>query len=173
MNTETVLALAFAFGSPAPAVPPAQPAVMKYATVTKNVVSTRAATGQHTHTCPNNNCPDYKEFGIRETWDHAANSGHTCPFCNTEQKIQDPVKRPVTILRTVKVIDFANTPKESLPPYKPLDPPPLKKPPLSPAFQAARSPASVAINPTAFVLPQASSACANGQCSTVQRGRFR
>lgn len=169
MTAETALALALAFSpSPSP-----QSAVATYATVSKNVVSTRVATGQHTHTCPNNNCPIYKEFGIRETWDHAVNSGHTCPFCNTEQRVQDTVKRPVTILRTVNVIDYAKTPREDWPARtRPIDPPPLKQPPLSPAFQAARSPTSVALNPTAFVLPQASSACANGQCSTVQSRRL-
>lgn len=145
MTVETVLALALAF-SPSP-----QPApVVKYATVTKNVVSTRAATGQHTHTCPNNSCPIYKEFGVRETWDHAANSGHTCPFCNTEQRVQDTVKRPVTILRTVQV--------------KVPDSPPI--PPTVPA------PRAVTATVSAFVLPQASSACANGQCSTVQSRRL-
>lgn len=148
MTAETALALALAF-TPSPQ--PAQPAAIKYATVSKNVVSTRAAIGQHTHTCPNNNCPIYKEFGIRETWDHAANSGHTCPFCNTEQRVQDTVKRPVTVLRTVQV--------------KVPDSPLI--PPITPAPRVA-----TAATVSAFVPPQASSACANGQCSTVQR-RFR
>ena len=109
MTAETALILAFVFGSPSP---PPQPAVLKYATATKTILSTRAPQG-HSHVCPNNNCPIYKQFGTRNVWDHAANAGHACQYCGAAQYVQS--RAPVTVLRTVNVVDYEKTPRENWP----------------------------------------------------------
>ncbi len=96
----------------------------------------------HTHTDRNGH-----------TWDHQANPTHTCQFCGATQYVQDTYSRPVTVMRTVQV---------AVP----------ETPPAPPAPPAPPVPRTTTVAAPLYVLPQASSACANGQCSTVSKGRF-
>ncbi len=85
------------------------------------------------------------------TWDHAANPTHTCQFCGATQYVQDTSPRPVTVMRKVQV---------TVP----------ETPPVPPASPVLRT---TTVATPVYALPQASSACANGQCSTISKGRFR
>lgn len=107
MTAQTALYLALALHAPvAPAPTPpvpvpapklvapvvVQPVVPAPTYVDKLVVTHRAPTGQHTHTCPNGH-----------TWDHLANPTHNCQFCGLAQYMQDIHPRPVTVIQRIRV----------------------------------------------------------------------
>lgn len=126
------------------------PAKANYVTKTVKVFSTRAPQGDHTHTCTS----------CGATWDHAANKTHECQFCGGHPPIArgggflaDPVRRPVTVV-TTKTVHEAAAPvlaKAAAPPAQQ---------PRAPVFEA----------PIVFRSMQSSN-CANGQCSTITRGK--
>lgn len=64
-------------------------------------IVTHQASSDHTHSCPNAQCPFRKAFGEPYTFNHRMNKSHNCPYCNTQQL--EVSNRPVTVLRTIQV----------------------------------------------------------------------
>ncbi len=81
------------------------------------------------------------------TWDHASNPGHNCPVCGRMVTVQDPPGRRVTVFQRVVVPAEVHT---------------AATPPVA---------APVAYPPSLVRYTAATSACANGQCSTISRRR--
>lgn len=122
--------------------------------VVDQIVTTLRAPNGHTHTCAN-----------KHTWDHKENSGHVCTApvmrngkieqCGLTATIQDSPKKMVTMVRAVRSAEST-----------------------APAAVIATREITRA-TPVNFVeqyimparVGSASSACANGQCSTVTRWR--
>jgi len=95
----------------------------------------------HTHSCPNPNCPFRKTYGEPFTWSHQMNAGHNCPHCGAAQYVAS--NRPTTILREIPVAN------------------------ATPAKTAAPAQQVITLATLQTSVASASSACANGQCSTV------
>ena len=154
MNAETALILVFVFGG---GEKKTQAIVVEK---TQTIVSTRQASG-HSHTCPNNNCPIYKDYGVRNTWDHTINKSHKCQYCDSSSYVVS--NNPVTVLRTVKTIDYAKTPREAWPEKAK----PLPRPEVTQKAQPISLTQNTQYQSYGFPVLSNSSGCANGQCSTV------
>lgn len=77
----------------------------KVVNTTQTVWSTRQPIG-HTHTCANGH-----------TWDHQANSGHTCLICGLSQYVQDSSPRMVTVRTSSNVPTYYYPQTTYLPQY--------------------------------------------------------
>ncbi len=122
-------------------------------TRTRTVLGLRAPVG-HTHTCGNGH-----------TWDHQATSGHSCPHCGQSQYVQDRSPRMVTVARTVQFTEQV--------PVVAVTPAPQPAPARPVVVNASVGTSYDSLRALGVTFATGAGGCANGQCSTVSRGRLR